>query len=226
MADERSSSTRDPVETANDRFKRGFSDRFWGSLSAAAVIHFVAFTFWPQFTTADVSFTSVELVTFDVPPEVEPPPPPEELVRPATPVVSSVLFDEDVPTPKTTWEANPFDRLRPVPARHGDELSDAPRFTPRTVEPSLRNRSAVEQALKRSYPPTLRDAGIGGSPVVWFFVDEAGRVVRTQLQQSSGYEALDRAALAVADIMEFSPALNGHQRVPVWVALPIVFRAR
>jgi periplasmic protein TonB len=78
----------------------------------------------------------------------------------------------------------------------------------------------------RNYPPLLRDAGIGGTPVVWFFIDENGRVVRTQLSRSSGYPALDEAAINVAQVMQFSPALNRDRRVQVWVEIPIVFTAR
>jgi outer membrane biosynthesis protein TonB len=36
----------------------------------------------------------------------------------------------------------------------------------------------VQRALERNYPPLLRDAGIGGTPVVWFFIDENGRVLK------------------------------------------------
>lgn len=50
-----------------------------------------------------------------------------------------------------------------------------------------------------------------------------GRVVRTLINESSGYAELDEAALRVANRMEFSPAWNRDQRVPVWVSVPITF---
>ena len=75
----------------------------------------------------------------------------------------------------------------------------------------------------RYYPPLLRDAGIGGTVNVWFFIDETGRVQRTLIHQSSGYDAFDEAALQVADQMEFTPAYNRDQRVKVWVSIPIKF---
>ena len=95
-----------------------------------------------------------------------------------------------------------------------------------TVRPELRNSSAVQAALVRNYPPLLRDAGIGGSPVVWFFIDENGKVIKTQLSKPSGYQALDEAALNVAQLMQFSPAYNRDKKVPVWVEIPIVFTAK
>ena len=51
-------------------------------------------------------------------------------------------------------------------------LSAAPVFTPMTVRPEITNRSEVQAALMTEYPPILREAGIGGTVVVWFFVSE------------------------------------------------------
>jgi TonB family protein len=114
---------------------------------------------------------------------------------------------------------------QPVPAGL-ESLARQPVFTPMTVRPQLSNQAEVSRALVRNYPPVLRDAGIGGTPVIWFLVDAEGRVVRTQVSRSSGYAALDEAALNVAAVMQFTPALNRDQRVPVWVEVPIVFTAR
>lgn len=122
-------------------------------------------------------------------------------------------------------------RLReaPLTAPRADAAREAggePHFTPMTVAPELRNRDEVSAALARSYPPLLRDAGIGGQPTVWISIDEGGRITRLQLNQSSGYPALDAAALEVASIMQFAPAMNRDGPVPVWVSIPVVFQAR
>jgi protein TonB len=95
-----------------------------------------------------------------------------------------------------------------------------------TVKPELINRGEVQQALVRNYPPLLRDAGIGGNPTVHFFIDETGEVRRLLLSRSSGYPALDEAALAVARVMRFSPAQNRDRDVAVWVEIPIIFSAK
>ncbi len=215
------------VVTANDRFKQGFGSWFWGSLFAAALVHFVLFAFWPDISTADVSFTTDELEAIELPPEVEIPPPPEQIARPATPVVGDATIDEDITIAETTFEDNPIENLPPPPTSTGNEdISAAPRFTPFTVRPELKNRTEIARALERNYPPLLRDSGIGGETLVWFFIDENGRVQKTQINKSSGYDALDQAALTVAEQMQFSPALNRDKKVPVWVAIPIVFSSR
>ena len=47
-----------------------------------------------------------------------------------------------------------------------------------------------------------------------------------QVNASSGQPTLDEAALRVARIMEFSPAMNRDKTVPVWVKVPITFQVR
>ena len=43
---------------------------------------------------------------------------------------------------------------------------------------------------------------------------------------STYFKALDDAAIKVADIIEFTPALNRDKKVPVWISLPITFTTR
>jgi TonB family protein len=103
------------------------------------------------------------------------------------------------------------------------DIAAAPTFTPMTARPQLRNAQEVRQALQRHYPPLLRQAGIGGTANVWFFIDETGVVRDVRINRSSGHEALDEAALRVGRTMEFTPARNRDEPVPVWVALDITF---
>jgi protein TonB len=215
-------------DTANDRFKSGFGNWFWYSVAGAAVFHLALFAVFPDLSSADVSTSNSALEAIEIPDNIEIPPPPEQIARPATPVVGSAEIDTDITIAPTTFDANPIDNLPPPPsASTGDaDISRAPTFTPMTVRPELLNRDAVSRSLVRNYPPLLRDAGIGGSPVVWFFIDESGNVVKTQLSKPSGYPALDEAALNVAKEMKFSPALNRDKKVQVWVEIPVVFTAR
>ena len=103
---------------------------------------------------------------------------------------------------------------------------EAPTFTPYSVAPSILNRADIVRAMEREYPPLLRDAGIGGTVRVYFFIDENGRVQDRQIDESSGHQALDAAAMAVFDIYRFSPALNRDKAVPVWVSFSITFQVR
>jgi len=212
--------------TANDRFKRSFGTWFWGSMIVATVVHFAVFQLWPEMTAEDVSFSAGELEAIELPPEIEIPPPPEAIARPATPVIATAEINEDITIAPTTFEENPVEDLPPPPSEVATDLSETPTFTPYTVRPDIKNRAAVARAMEREYPPLLRDAGIGGTVNVWFFIDEEGEVVRSLVNESSGHKALDDAALKVAEIIEFTPALNRDKRVPVWISLPITFTTR
>ena len=119
-----------------------------------------------------------------------------------------------------------FPRVRGEDAPVSDELVDLmaePVFTPYTVRPDLVNERTVMQALEAEYPPILRDAGIGGTTNVRFFIDTRGVVQRVLVAETSGHEALDSAALRVARTFRFTPALNLDEIVSVWIAIPITF---
>lgn len=118
------------------------------------------------------------------------------------------------------------EKLPPAPGKVETDISAAPVWTPVDVYPFLKNRDEVRRALESEYPPLLRDAGIGGTVKVWFFVDEAGELVKTRVHTSSGHQALDEAAMRIARVYEFSPATNGGEAVPVWVALDVTFKSR
>ncbi len=213
-------------ETANERLKRSFDSWFWGSMIVATVAHFTAFVYAPQMTAADFSFTSEELETIDIPLEIEIPPPPAQIARPATPVIASADIDEDITIATTTFDDNPVADLPPPPVAVVTDISSAPVFTPFTVAPAILNIPEVQRTMVRQYPVLLRDAGIGGTVRVYFFIDEEGIVQDFRVDQTSGHQALDDAALAVADVFRFSAALNRDRPVPVWVSFPITFQVR
>jgi periplasmic protein TonB len=181
----------------------------------------------------------------DAPPPPPPPPPPPKLDVPPptdnTPVAKGFqtlavpdIVPPDIPPPQVgvTIREEDFSAKGveggkadgKVGGRVTNDLAAAPVFTPMTVIPKLLNQSEVEKAVTRFYPPLLRDAGIGGKTKVWFFIDESGKAVKWQVNTSSGYDALDAAALKVAPVLRFTPAMNQDKKVPVWVAIDIVFK--
>jgi protein TonB len=92
--------------------------------------------------------------------------------------------------------------------------------------PQLLNTAEVQRSLQRNYPAILRDAGVGGRVTLWLLIDENGRVIDTDVRESSGQEAFDSAAARVAGIMRFSPGKNRENNVKVWVSLPVLFKTR
>ncbi len=129
-----------------------------------------------------------------------------------------------IPITFTTREGAP---TAPRPAPPTDTAdAEGPRFTPFTVAPEIVNRPEVSQALQSEYPPVLREAGIGGTALLYFFIDREGVVADVRIHESSGHAALDEAALRVARVFRFSPAMNRDRAVPVWIQIPLTFTTR
>jgi TonB family protein len=100
--------------------------------------------------------------------------------------------------------------------------SPAPPVTP-AEEPPV----AINPVSPVRYPQPLLLQGIEGRVLLRLYVDSAGRVVpdSTRVAESSGYPALDSAALAGSPELRFSPAL--HQGLPIAAAFlqPVQFRS-
>ena len=173
-----------------------------------------------------------------VPPPPPPPPPPElQAEMPDVTVISQlemptvILSAIPAPAMDVVFDARALaagtGTVTQAAANRQDSTEanpDQPGFTPMTVRPQLLNSEEVQRVLIREYPSVLRDAGIGGAPVLWLYIGQNGEVERTQVQETSGFDALDQAAANVASVMRFTPAQNRDQTVAVWVQIPIRFQ--
>ncbi|HYH79898.1 MAG TPA: energy transducer TonB [Longimicrobium sp.] len=99
-----------------------------------------------------------------------------------------------------------------------------PPFTPDAVDtqPELANKRQAEMALRRAYPPRLRDGGIAGRTTVMLIIDKDGNVEPGSVRvQDSTHDAFEEAAVRAVERFRFKPAtLRGHP-VAVLVTLPI-----
>ncbi|MFQ5679676.1 MAG: energy transducer TonB [Gemmatimonadota bacterium] len=214
----------DVAHTANDAFKREYANWQYGGVIAAVLLHFGLFVLVKPFQAADLGIVNDEIDVVELPPEVEIPPPPQQISRPATPKVASVELDEDITIAPTTFESNPVDNLPPPPETGSP--SDRPSFIPYDTPPKLKNPSEIQRLLQRLYPASLKSAGVGGTVVLWVYVDKRGRVDKSVVKESSGHTALDEAAHRVADAMQFVPAMNRDKVTDVWVQQPITFSVK
>ncbi len=76
------------------------------------------------------------------------------------------------------------------------------------------------------YPAALYAQRISGTVLLRLFVDDQGMVApdSTRLQESSGYPALDSAALAAAPRLRYAPAMRNGVPVATLFTQPIHFR--
>ena len=101
-----------------------------------------------------------------------------------------------------------------------------PVFTPYTQPPELKEWQRASAIVERFYPDLLEAAGVGGTVLMWVFVNRDGTVDTTRLQKGSGVPELDEAALAAVREFEFVPARNRGEVVSVWIMIPITFAPR
>lgn len=76
------------------------------------------------------------------------------------------------------------------------------------------------------YPPALQEQGIEGRVLLRLVVDVKGQLIAdsTRVAESSGYPALDSAAVAGAAELRFSPALRNGRPIAAPFLQPVQFR--
>jgi TonB family protein len=85
---------------------------------------------------------------------------------------------------------------------------------------------AINPVTPMTYPPALLEQGIEGRVLLRLYVDAQGTVIpdSTRLAESSGYPALDSAALGGAKELRFSPALRNGRAIAAPFLQPVHFR--
>lgn len=99
---------------------------------------------------------------------------------------------------------------RPVEGPRANELPPVP----------LNPNSPVD------YPPALAAQGIEGTVLLRLMVDTNGSIVRdsTRVAESSGYPALDSAAMQAVPSLRYAPAERDGAKVAMAFLQPIYFR--
>jgi periplasmic protein TonB len=85
-------------------------------------------------------------------------------------------------------------------------------------------QASYAYAPKPEYPAPARREGKEGRVLLRVLVDEQGKSKSVEIDDSSGSEALDRAAAEAIKRWRFSPARYGNKSVESWVKIPIDFR--
>ena len=74
-----------------------------------------------------------------------------------------------------------------------EDPTSQPYFTPYERAPEVTNVEEVRSALVAAYPPVLRDAGIGGTVVLWIYVTDTGDVGNALINELEYSGPLSRA---------------------------------
>jgi TonB family protein len=102
------------------------------------------------------------------------------------------------------------------------------RSAPPPVSPAEEPPVAINPVSPVRYPAALLEQGIEGQVLLRLYVDSLGQVIpdSTRLEESSGYPALDSAALAASPELRFSPALHQGRPIAAPFIQPVQFRGR
>ncbi|MEW6764271.1 MAG: energy transducer TonB [Pseudomonadota bacterium] len=157
-------------------------------------------------------------VSKPVPPKPEPvkakpkpkpvtPPPEPPPVTPTEPV-------EEAPPP---LETPPAPVATPAPAAESREADSTPAVAPqRTASPDETRRylAALMRQLNRykTYPSALKKERIEGKVIVQFTLDAEGQLISARVQESSGHDGLDQAALDMLQRAAPLPAIPDFMR--------------
>jgi TonB family protein len=164
-------------------------------------------------------------------PRGAPPAPPEAPAAPGAPPAPDAAPAPDVPmAPEATAvpgapptrAAPPAAPASAVPSAAPSRPADAPDVASLDRKPRLSNADEVQQVLKESYPPVLREAGITGNAAVSFVVTTRGTPAEARLVSASRPE-FGEPALAAVRAMRFTPGARDGVPTAARVQVPITF---
>lgn len=150
------------------------------------------------------------------------PAPPAEVVAPAAEPPPPRPVPQKVPVPEPQPVVPPQPLAQPAaPTAPLVEVAEVAEPEVALVEPSYQADYLRNPAP--GYPRLSRRLGEQGEVHLRVLVDPQGRPQRVELESSSGFARLDRAALDVVQRWSFVPARRGNRAVEAWVIVPIAF---
>ena len=171
------------------------------------------------------------------PPEETPPPLPDDILEEKPPEEPPTPEPQPAPTPQPPAETpapagggaaaeGPGDAANGSVGGNPDGSGETQGIPPASdaiespaVPPSVTSARAPE------YPYSAQRKGIEGTVVVRFLLNKEGGVDDVDVVESSGNDALDRAAMESAEGFSFSPGLDGYGRpVRCYAYQPFTFR--
>ncbi|HEX5305800.1 MAG TPA: TonB family protein [Dyella sp.] len=158
--------------------------------------------------------------------EREPPPPPAPPVLEIKPLPA--------PTPTTLTRVKPAPVAPPVVTALDEGNIAAPPVTAPTLAPpsAAVGAAPIEASLAYrqaplSFPVQAMRQRMHGTVLLRVLVDESGKPVEVQVEQSSGYPLLDRSARSqVLSGWSFQPAMVDGRAVRAWARVPVTFQLR
>lgn len=180
-----------------------------------------------------VSLVSNPVPEPEVVPLVEPPPVVKPVKKPVVkqkpvvketplpePVVQQPVMTEPVSAPET-----PPVEDAPVVEAKAPVVAEAPKVEPQPepqVEPPKFGAAYLHNPAP-NYPPSSRRAGEQGRVLLRVLVSTNGNAETVELENSSGFEKLDDAAIKAVKKWRFIPAKRSNETISAYVLVPVKF---
>ncbi len=183
----------------------------------------------PVQVLAEIIEPAQPLVQPEPPPPVAQPQPPQPKPRPKPaprpePVPQPVQRVE--PSPVAPVVAPPEPPAPPAPSAPAP-VAAAPPAPPAPPPPPVVQLPSSSAAYLNNprppYPPLSRRLGEQGKVVVRVFIETDGSASRAEVQQSSGYERLDRTAVETVLRWRYVPGKRAGVAEAMWFNIPINF---
>lgn len=218
------STSKTPTRPAASHWDQG---RSWPALGLIVGLHVGAVWALMQLDSVrqavqDAVPIMVGLVTLPPPepPRVEPPPPPPKPVPPRPrPEPKMIVAETPEPAPMMAPPPDPVPMEPPPPPPPAPPAAPAPIVPPNFVAAYLDNPPPA-------YPTSAKRLGETGTVMLRVLVNALGRPDKVEVERSSGYSRLDRAALDAVRKWKFVPAKQGDQAISAWVLVPLNFELK
>jgi periplasmic protein TonB len=185
----------------------------------AVLLWAVSSGFATKFVESITEPIKAEIIDEVKPEEPPPPPPPVKAVEMPPVSVPPVLVDIQIPveTPPIQITTAPPPPGPPAPPVFGPPAPPAP--------PSVTTKSAVVSRpdVADYYPPTSVTLQEEGRPVVKICWDDKGKVLTSEVAESSGKKRLDDAAIKYGMRIKMRPATTDGKPSTGCATQPVVF---
>ena len=175
----------------------------------------------------------------DAPPAADPKPKESLKARTFRPVPST---PESGPEPRPAVQPqlqasgrteNQAPAAMPPPARSPDAADASEKlvplaaaYKPRDFFPDRPAIPLLEENPPPLYPEAARRRGYQGSVVLKVLVNVNGGVDEIEIEESCGYDILDRTALAAVKEWRFKPGIKDGRKIRTWVKVPVRFQLK
>lgn len=194
-------------------------------MSSAVLLHGLVWLVWrnPPIT-APAQIPRVVEVALISQPKAKParPAAPKPATKPVPPKPKPLPKPTAKPLPKPTTP-QPAEEKPVTAAPPADVAPSAPAAAPFK---EANYKAAYLQNPPPRYPPMARERHWEGKVLIRTKILADGSAGEVRIEQSSGHEALDAAALDAVKNWRFVAAMAGDQAVDSWVIIPIDFKLK